>query len=112
MERKRNVSALPFLFGAIGALGFSFIGKSCELQEVPERIEHIQEHNAQLQEELEPEFSDMDRLILNDETDTYEFRVAPEGEQPQTCEGSYEVVKDVAQASGDIVCKTTVTLGG
>ena len=76
-----------------------------------QRVFDVQEHNAQLHEELGEEYPGLGQLILNDETDTYEFHLTPEGEQPQVCEGEYRVTDGVAQLTGDIACTTTVAVG-
>lgn len=110
MERRSIL--VPVLFGALGSAFAGSMMKSCELNKVPERIEAVQEHNAQLLDELEPDFPGMGRLILNDETDTFEFHVASEGKEKQTCTGSYEVTEANAQPIGDVACTETITLGG
>lgn len=112
MSRKRENVLAPVLFGALGSVFIGSMFKSCELDKVPERIEVVQEHNAQLLDQLEPDFPGMGRLILNDETDTFEFHVASENQPPQVCKGDYEVVEAKAKTAGDIACTTTVTLGG
>ena len=78
----------------------------------PERVEHIQLHNAQIHEQLAPDYSTLGQLVLNDETDTFEFHISPEGEKPQTCSGEYKVVDNAAKLTGNIACTTTVKAGG
>lgn len=103
---------IPAALAGLGAGLALMTGLMLLLDDTTERIKTVQEHSAQLSDQLEHDFPGMGRLLLNDETNTYEFRVAPEGEQPQTCEGTYEVADGNAQAVGTIACTTTTKLGG
>lgn len=78
----------------------------------PDRIHDVKTHNAQIYKELEPTYQGLGHLVLNDETDTFEFHVSPEGEKPQTCSGEYKVVDNTAKLTGNIACTTTVKAGG
>lgn len=114
MASKEGASGL--LMFAVGINLFNvgvWIGRTIgkDRANTPERVEHVQEHNAQIYEQLDRDYDGIGRLILNDETDTYEFHLTPEGEQPQVCEGEYQVTDSVAQLTGDIACTTTVAVG-
>lgn len=73
------------------------------------RLHDIQQHNAQIYEDLTTRYTpaELGQLILNDETDTYELHLTPEGKQPQVCEGDYSVTDGVAEITGTIACTTT-----
>lgn len=119
MERKRELFG-PVFWGAMscyvigyGAATLSGHFKRSSLEDkANERIEQVQEHNAQLLDELEPDFPGMGRLVLNDETDTFEFHVTSKSEQAQTCSGDYEVTENTARPVGDIACTSMVQLDG
>jgi hypothetical protein len=100
-----------------GALGLNMLNIGLVLGEAlgenranaPERVEDVQQHNAQIYEQLASDYTDGDlgRLILNDETDTYEFHLTPESTEPQVCTGEYSVTDGVAEITGTIACTTT-----
>lgn len=76
------------------------------------RVQEVQAHNAQIYEQLKPTYNGLGRLVLNDETDTFEFHITPEGKKPQVCEGSYHVSDGTARATGNIACTTQAKVGG
>lgn len=115
MASKEGMSGI--LVFAVGINLFNigmFIGRNIgESQaDASDRIEDIQAYNSHVYEQLEPGYNGLGRLVLNDETDTFEFRVSPEGEQPQTCQGEYEVTDGSATVVGQIACTTTTEVGG
>lgn len=112
MEKKEIFSSFTKSLWAFNAGMWLMVGLHSCGDNSAERLADVQEHNAQLLDELRPDFPSMGRLVLNDKTDTFEFHVASEGEQTQTCAGEYEVVENKAQVAGDIACTSTVTLGG
>lgn len=77
-----------------------------------DRVRDVQAHHAQVYEQLEPTYHGLGQLVLNDETDTFEFHITPEGEKPQTCEGDYKVTDGMAKATGAIACTTQTKVGG
>jgi hypothetical protein len=94
--------------GLVGAATGFFVGAITEARINAEpRIAQVQLHNAEVKQQLTPMYGDVGRLVLNDETDTFEFHISPEGEEPQTCEGEYEVTDDNAKIVGQIACTTT-----
>lgn len=88
----------------------NLLGKNSEHAE--DRVRDIQTYHEQVYEELEPTYHGLGKLVLNDENDTFEFHIAPEGEKPQTCAGEYKVVDNAATLTGNIACTTTVKAGG
>jgi hypothetical protein len=99
--------------GLVGAVTGLFVGAITEARiNADQRIAQVQLHNAEVYQQLIPTHGNVGRLVLNDETDTFEFRVSPEGEQPQTCQGEYEVTDGSATVVGQIACTTTTEVGG
>ncbi len=106
---------------SIAALGINLfnlgmiVGRNIEEDAInaPNRLRDIQAHNTQVYEQLKPDYNGLGRLVLNDETNTFEFRISPEGEQAQTCAGEYQV-NDAGNASvvGQIACTTTTEVSG
>ena len=114
MSSKEGVPG--FLLFAVGInlfnMGFqigNLVGKNTE--DADARIRATQANNAQIYEQLEPTYNGLGRLVLNDETDTFEFHVTPEGEKPQTCEGDYKVTDGIAKATGNIACTIETKVG-
>ena len=95
--------------GAILASTIAGVSRSCTEQETESRLLDIQQHSAQIYEELASGYtaSELGQLILNDETDTYDFHLAPEGTEPMVCTGEYSVTDGVAEITGTIACTTT-----
>lgn len=115
MASKEVVPALLITALGINLFNFGFqigniTGKNSE--DADARIRDIQARNAQVYEQLEPTYHGLGQLVLNDETDTFEFHVTPEGEQPQVCEGSYSISDGIARATGNIACTTQTKVGG
>ncbi len=99
--------------GLVGAVSGIVVGAITEARINAEpRIAQIQLHNAQVEQQLTTTYGGVGRLVLNDETDTFEFHITPEGEQPQVCEGSYTVTDGTARATGNIACTTQTKVGG
>ena len=109
MERNDYTAFLSGTLLFASGLLVGAAAKGYAFRDTPKRIETIQEHNAQIYEELSSGYPDskLGQLILNDETDTYEFRLASEGIEPMVCTGEYSVTDSVAEISGTIACTTT-----
>ncbi len=75
-----------------------------------ERVANIQEHNMQIEDSLERDFPGMGSLILNDDTDTFEFHVDRKGES-LTCNGEYSVSNEgIAKPTGEVTCSRIIEL--
>lgn len=102
---------ISFYAGAITAsllsLGLGVVGSRHEDQ----RVKEIQEHNAQIEKQLEHDFPSMGRLVLNPETDTFEFHVSRE-QSSLNCTGEYSVSENgEASVADDVTCSETIALG-
>lgn len=76
-----------------------------------ERVTAVQEHNVQIESQLSHDFPGIGRLVLNDESDTYEFHVDENGTD-RTCSGEYSVNdQGNAKPAGEIVCRETIAIG-
>lgn len=105
--KKISVGLLAFSAGMWTSIGV----RSCADETTKERIADIQEHNAQIEEQLEHDFPGIGRLVLNDETDTFEFHVSRE-QSSQTCTGKYSVGENrEASVADDVTCSETIALG-
>jgi hypothetical protein len=99
--------------GLAGGLGGLLGGVMADARANTEpRIAQIQLHNAEVYQLLEPTYGGLGRLVLNDETDTFEFHVMSGDGQSQICQGEYEVTDGAARVTGDIACTTTTKVGG
>lgn len=82
------------------------IGKAIERSEIDadRRLEQIQSHNRQIENQLIPTYMGLGNLILNDEDNTFEFRIDSTDYPDQRCTGEFEVQKNTAKAVGDVAC--------
>lgn len=105
MERK-GISGVTV--GIVFAFAFNtgiFLGKLTDNGD--ERVREVQIQNEQLQEQLSTEYGQVGNLVLNDETDTFEYRKS----NGDKCEGEYRVENDTAVAVGNIACTQTMPIG-
>lgn len=109
---------VPLLFAGIAVVVNSCnvgvqIGKALERSEIDaeDRLEQIQTHNRQLEDQLIPSYQGLGRLSLNDENNTFEFHIDSSDLPDQTCSGEYKVVNNNAQAVGEIACTKKLPVG-
>lgn len=115
MSSREGATGLLALAAGISLFNIGFqlgnvLGRHTE--NTDSRIRDVQAFNTQVYEQLQPDYNGLGRLVLNDETDTFEFQVTPEGRKSQTCEGDYQVTDGIAKVTGNIACTTTVKVGG
>lgn len=105
--KKISVGLLAFSAGMWTSIGV----RSCADETIKERITDVQVHNAQIAQELSHDFPGMGRLVLNDETDTFEFHVSRE-QSSLNCTGEYTVGENgEASVAEDVTCSETIALG-
>lgn len=112
MEKKEKIrfSSLTKTIWAFNAGMWLMIGLQSCTDDSTERVADIQEHNMQLEDSLERDFPGMGRLILNDDTDTFEFHVDSKDES-LTCKGEYSVnEEEIARPVGNVTCSQTIKL--
>lgn len=83
---------------------------ACE-DDTAERVAAVQEHNVQIESQLSHTFPELGRLVLNDESNTFEFHVDEHGTD-RTCSGKYSVNdKEKAEPAKKIICRETIEIG-
>ncbi|MCA9331605.1 hypothetical protein KC968_01545 [Candidatus Saccharibacteria bacterium] len=116
MEKLRKLPVrqkveLSFYAGVIATTLFNMGINVIRSNSEDRRVEAIQEHNAQIEQELSHDFPGMGRLVLNDETDTFEFHVSRE-QSSLNCVGEYAIDEDgEASVTEKVTCSETIALG-
>jgi hypothetical protein len=104
---------VPYFTGlALGTVLGGFFGSSIVLDNykgTPERIEHVQQYNEQLHEQLAVGQKVVAHLIVDDNKKTYRFDTVI-NQHNETCTGSYALQNDKAVATGKLACVSVVDL--
>ncbi len=93
-----------YIAGAIVFAAIPAIANSGE-----QDIEDVQRHNQEISEQLADQYTSLGNIVL-DGDETFTFTLQTEDENPQECEGTYEIDNGTANVVGDIACTIVMPL--